>query len=357
MSNRAKQITLNTIVLGWMILIVTPRANAHFGGFIIQQQDGRLIIGQDAELAGGEPNWNTQAVGSLFGPGQFSDLPSFLSLASAPSGTQALPKLSNLYFDFLPMTVGGYTSNLLYWNGQGAVNFGPVPIPSGATDVTIGIYNTTDGNQALVSDTPEMIDGPVLGVTNNSDTGLRLHRHNFIALDDGDAAATLFVAEGVYLLALQVEMPDMPGMPDLPGYGVTKPIFIVPGTFGLVSTELAKLATAVSWVEENAGSLIRDGDYNFDGAVGAADYAIWVQQFGSRQGQGSPGPWPSTSGGFANGNRDSIVDAADYVVYRKFAAGAGGSPGPMSVGVPEPAATTLIFGCLAAFLARRRQNR
>ena len=37
------------------------------------------------------------------------------------------------------------------------------------------------------------------------------------------------VAEGVYLLALQL---------DMPGYGTTKPIFIVPGTYGLVSTSL-----------------------------------------------------------------------------------------------------------------------
>jgi hypothetical protein len=336
MSNRVKHITWNAIVLSWMFLIAMPWANAHQGGFIIQLQDGRLVIGQESETPGGQPNWNTQAVESLFSPDQFSDLPSFLSLASPPSGTQALPINTSLYWDFLPMTVGGYTSNLLYWNGQGAVNFGPVPIPSGATDVTMGIYNIFDaGNpSATVSDTPNMVEGALLGVTNNSGTGLRMHRHNIYALDDGDAEETLFVAEGVYLLALQVEMP---------GYGISRPIFVVPGTYGLVSTELAKLTAAVAWVEENAALLIRDGDYNFDGNVNDADHATWTQQYGTQQGS-SASPWP-INGDFANGNRDSIVDAADYVVWRKIS---GGGPGgaPPVLAVPEPAA--LAFCVLAA---------
>jgi hypothetical protein len=345
MSNRAKQIIWNAIVLGWMLVIATPWANAHFGGYIIQAQDGRLIIGQDAESPGEQPDWNTQAVGSLFSPDQFSDLPSFLSLASPPSGTQALPINTNLYWDFVPMTTGGYTSNLLYWNGQGAVNFGPVPIPSGATDVTIGIYNTTDvGNPfATVSDTPNMLEGALLGRTNNSGTGLRLHRHNFIALDDGDLEPTLFVDEGIYLLAMQVEMP---------GYGITKPIFIVPGTYGLISQPegagLAKLNTAVAWVEENAGLLIRDGDYNFNGAVDAADHATWAQQYGMQQGSAAS-PWP-LNGDFADGNRDAIINAADYVTWRKFAmSGGGGSLSNSLTTVPEPH-TFAILGLASAAL-------
>jgi hypothetical protein len=170
---RGKRVTLLSVVLAWTILVPVHWANGHFGGFIIQAQDGRLIIGQDSE-SGGQPNWNTQAVGSLFGPepAEYSDLPSFLSMASPlPAGTQALPTNTNLFWDFLPMTVNGYTSNLLYWDGQGAVNFGAVPIPSGATDVTIGMYNTTDGTQAIVSDTPDMVAGALLGKTNNSGTG------------------------------------------------------------------------------------------------------------------------------------------------------------------------------------------
>jgi hypothetical protein len=274
----------------------------------------------------------------LFAPEQYSDLPSFLSLANPPTGTQAIPPLTSLHWDFLPMTVGGYTSNLLYWNGQGAVNFGPVPIPSGATDVTLGIYNTTDAAQALVSDTSDMVAGAMLGVTNNSPTGLRLHRHNYFLLDDGDGVAPTNVAEGVYLVALQV---------DSPGYGTTKPIFVVPGTYGLVSTSLSTLETAVAWVEENAASLIRDGDYDFDGDVDASDYSMWRSQYGSA------GPFP-INGDYADGNRNGLVDAADYVVWREnredsLAATASpsailvASASSTSTSVPEPT-SLLLFG-------------
>lgn len=340
MLDRAKRVTVLSVAFAWATLISVHCADAHFGGFIIQVQDGRLIIGQDAETPGGLPNWNTRAVGSLFAPEQYSDLPSFLSLANPPTGTQAIPTLTSLYWDFVPMTVGGYTSNLLYWNGQGAVNFGPVPIPSGATDVTVGIYNSTDNTQALVSDTSDMIEGALLGVTNNSPTGLRLHRHNYFLLDDGDGVAPTNVAEGVYLLALQV---------DSPGYGATKPVFIVPGTYGLVSTSLSTLETAGAWVEENASRLILDGDYDFDGDVDAGDYSTWRRQFGSA------GPFP-IAGDYADGNRDGVVNAADYVLWRNnmgsFATSASlknafAVHGAVaSASVPEP--TTLVIFVWAA---------
>jgi hypothetical protein len=314
--------------------------NAHFGGFIIQLQDGRLVVGQDAETPGGQPNWNTQAVGSLFAPQQYSDLPSFLSLASAPAGTQPLPPNTNIYWDFLPMTVGGYTSNLLYWNGQGAVNFGPVPVLPGATDVTIGIYNTTDGTQALVSDTSDMVEGALLGVTNNSGSGLRLHRHNYFLLDDGDGVEPTNVAEGVYLVALQLNMP---------GYGISKPIFVVPGSYGLVSTSLPTLETAVAWVEENASMLILDGDYDFDGDVDSGDYSTWRSQ------HGSAGPFPQ-NGDYADGNRDGKVDAADYVVWRKnfTAASASMLVAGSSPFVPEPTSFVLCSWAGLAWLVRTR---
>lgn len=343
-SNRVKQITLIGIVLTGMILISAPWANAHFGGFIVQLQNGSLVIGQDSETPGGQPDWNTKAVGSLFAPEQYSDLPSFLSLASAPAGTQALPPLASIYWDFLPMSTDGYTSNLLYWNGQGSVDFGPVPIPPGATDVTLGIYNTTDvGNpSAIVSDTPDMVAGALLGVTNTVGSGLRLHRHNYFLLDDGDGVAPTNIAEGVYLVALQL---------DMPGYGTSRPIFVVPGTYGLISQTggVTKLNTAVAWVNENAALLIRDGDYDFDGDVDTADYTTWMQQFGST------GPWP-INGDFADGNRDTIVNAADYVLWRKFQGeGGAGSGAGLSGSVPEPSLLTLFGGTAAALLLLRKR--
>lgn len=344
-------------MLAWAVLVgmslVSPLARAHFGGIIIQLQDGYLITGLDNEEPGSVPFWDVRAFGSNFSPAYYSDLPSFLSLRDAPAGTQALPPATPIYWDFLPMTTGGYTSNLLYWNGQGAtVSFGPVPVPPGVTDVTMGIYNVTDGGSAIVSDTPQMVPGALLGVTDNTGSRLRLHRHNYYLLDDADSSPATNVAEGVYLIALQLRMP---------GYGTSRPFFVVPGTFGLVSQSPGSLNTALQWVEENANLLILEGDYNFDGNVDQADFQAWRGQFGSM------GPYP-VNGGYADGNRNTRVDAADYVVWRKnvgvsIVTGATGGSVPDAAGgvaawVPEPSFLAL-FGVAASawMLVWRKQRR
>jgi hypothetical protein len=345
---RTRKVTLVLIVLTWAVGSAAPSAHAHFGGFIVQIQNGSLIVGQDSETTGGQPNWDTRAVGSLFAPEYYSDLPSFLSLASAPAGTQALPTNTNIYWDFLPMTVGGYTSNLLYWDGQGTniadVDFGPVPVPAAATDVTMGIYNTTDNASALVSDTPDMLPGALLGVTNSGGSGLRLHRHNYFLLDDGDGIAPTNVEEGVYLIALQLRMP---------GYGPSRPIFVVPGTYELINGSLPSLQAAVDWVNQNASSLILDGDYAFDGAVDLADHTAWTRQFGTI------GPYPlAGDGDYADGNRDGKVDAADYVYWRKLlAAGSGGGAlAGSGTSVPEPVSSVIIVwaAAIATLYQRKR---
>jgi hypothetical protein len=186
-----------------------------------------------------------------------------------------------------------------------------------------------------------MVEGALLGVTNNSGSGLRLHRHNYFLLDDGDGVAPTNVAEGVYLVALQL---------DMPGYGVSEPIFVVPGSYGLVSTMLPTLETAVAWVEENASMLILDGDFNFDGEVDADDYSTWRAQFGST------GPFP-INGDFADGNRDGVVDAADYVVWRKnlISASSATVAARASASIPEPISLMLAnwAGLVSVYAIRR----
>jgi hypothetical protein len=75
------------------------------------------------------------------------------------------------------------------------------------------------------------------------------------------------------------------------------------------------------------------GDFNADGAVNAADYEQWRQEFG-QSGQ-------SLS---ADGNGDGAVDAADYIIWRRSMAT---TANPKSASaVPEP--VSIALGILAA---------
>jgi hypothetical protein len=98
------------------------------------------------------------------------------------------------------------------------------------------------------------------------------------------------------------------------------------------------------------------GDYNSDGTVNAADYALWRANFGSTTILG------------ADGNLNGVVDAADYTVWRNnlglsLAAGAGSSliGGALlspAGAVPEPAELLLAMsGAFAALNVRVRARR
>jgi hypothetical protein len=69
------------------------------------------------------------------------------------------------------------------------------------------------------------------------------------------------------------------------------------------------------------------GDYNGDSWVGWPDYQRWQETFGS------------TSILDADGNRDGIINSADYVIWRKIA-----SLVQTQASVPEPAALSMLVG-------------
>ncbi|MEQ8846469.1 PQQ-dependent sugar dehydrogenase [Botrimarina sp.] len=78
------------------------------------------------------------------------------------------------------------------------------------------------------------------------------------------------------------------------------------------------------------------GDYDGDSDFDTDDYAVWSSLYGGSDDLA------------ADGNRDGVVDAADYTVWRDALAAAGG-------GVPEPSsATALALAWLIAASASRR---
>jgi hypothetical protein len=89
------------------------------------------------------------------------------------------------------------------------------------------------------------------------------------------------------------------------------------------------------------------GDYNRNGTVDAADYALW------RDMNGQSGP-----GLAADGNGDGTVDAADYDVWRaKFGLGSAGAAAALqTAAVPEPSSAVLFLVALHLAAARCRRR-
>jgi hypothetical protein len=98
----------------------------------------------------------------------------------------------------------------------------------------------------------------------------------------------------------------------------------------------------------DASGLVDPGDYNQDLTVNAEDYYEWAGTFGSKTISVHDAP-------LADGNFNGIVDAADYVVWRKFAYAAGSGGGQPSV--PEPSAALLLTAGVAALALRVRGRR
>ena len=100
----------------------------------------------------------------------------------------------------------------------------------------------------------------------------------------------------------------------------------------------------VDWIELTTGidftaPPIEPGDFNADGVVNAADFALWQNQFGLAG--------PSLA---ADGNGDGVVDAADYTVWRNVAA----PSARIGAGIPEPATLAAVLPGILACFARRR---
>lgn len=92
------------------------------------------------------------------------------------------------------------------------------------------------------------------------------------------------------------------------------------------------------------------GDYDHNGTVEPADYAVWRGSFGASVAPGSG----------ADGNGNGIVDSGDYIIWREHVPNGGGGLSTSMAAVPEPATLVSIlcaFGLLGAGGLRKHRPR
>jgi hypothetical protein len=93
---------------------------------------------------------------------------------------------------------------------------------------------------------------------------------------------------------------------------------------------------------------ILPGDYNADGVVDAADYVAWRKTAGQ-----------TGAGLAADGNGDRVVDDDDYLIWRRHLGEAVGdssdalSPSGLDTSVPEPGAIPCLLLVLVGLRASR----
>lgn len=129
------------------------------------------------------------------------------------------------------------------------------------------------------------------------------------------------------------------------------------GNFG--SYNLPNLTAGEAWkITQTLTSVsltVVEGDYNHDGVVNADDYVLWRKQ------RGQTGLTPYAG---ADGNGDGTVNDADFLVWRNNIGAIGGgvhTAGALTAGglaagnVPEPAGVVLGLSVLIVFAGKRRR--
>jgi hypothetical protein len=144
-----------------------------------------------------------------------SDEPGFNHPAddsALPAGAASLNADDEIFVTALPLTVGGSTDGLFYWNGLGSVSFAP------AVGVTFSI------------DT-----GNLTGSIGTAGAGGGFDGHPFFVLDDGDFMPATFPTPGIYLASFQARVAEL---------DPSDPLFLVMGTDGLITADFLGITQA-----------------------------------------------------------------------------------------------------------------
>jgi hypothetical protein len=224
----------------------------------------------------------------------------------------------------------------MYWNGLDT-NENGVDVMDVSFDALPGHTLALGGVGGTVAadGSDQVIPGSILAPTDSSGA---MHHHRPYTLDDGDMNSGTNPVDGIYLVALDVRMDALE---------TSEPFFLVfgPPSPGFLPARNA----AVAWVQERVDTLVftgLPGDYNGDGTVDAADYLVWRKFFGQNENL------------LADGNDNDEIDTGDYTVWTEDF-GSTESSGGGGGAVPEPGTIPCILVGLAVFcvLSRRRPLR
>lgn len=272
-------------------------AQAQHVDVMVLQLHGRLATGS-GDFESGEWTLGHRVYSREFDSDFLVNNPGFNSLGSGspllPPGSQALPAVTNLSWDFLPMKIGSVTSNLFYWDGsesdgQPGLSVDDVAFAAPPGHYALTMYDRNSQPHTIRANDQSLIPG---GAIARTDASGFVHQHNYFLLDDGSGYQGTPPVDGIYLWALQVHMP---------GLQASLPFYMVFGTPG--SSVAALDAAALPWVQ---AQLDLPGDFNGDGRVDAADYTSWRDTLGQ-----------TGSGLAADGNGDQVVDAEDLKVWKQ----------------------------------------
>lgn len=178
-----------SFALAAALLTATSIRAQHFDILAARDLTGTRLVSGSADLGASTFTVGPRVFAADF-VGTATDEPGYNAVA-APTGGLALPGSAALNFDFKAMTIGASTSNLMYWNGVGGVNFAPV-VGGQTLSATLG------GSSATVTGTAADVTGFTINTTGAAGT---LHQHM-----DGFSLGGGSTPDGIYLVGQQFRM-------------------------------------------------------------------------------------------------------------------------------------------------------
>lgn len=253
--------------------------------------DGRIATGfadwetdpQNPFVVIGTEVWGALYQEDVFDP-FFTDDPGI----SALSGS-GLPASSLLGFNIL--------EDLLYWNGEGEISFGPVP-----NDEQLRIR--LGGQNRFAGTNTGFVDGFFFSVV-GSGGQMHVHLSFFLHGADGNAVPAsidgIEATPGIYLLTLELKNDDA-------DVASSDPIYIVFNN----GVEECLHCTALTWVGARLAEDRPVSDLDFDEDADLDDFAIWSSCF-----TGPATTWTDECCQAADLNRDGTVDLIDFALFQQ----------------------------------------